>query len=75
MAKCEFLQTCPFFNDVMANMPTSAMMMKEKYCEKGLEQCARFTIAKTLGKLAVPADLFPHQKDRAKDIIKGNTKP
>ena len=32
MADCECLAKCPFFNDKMANMPSMAEMMKNRYC-------------------------------------------
>ena len=69
MAQCECLDACPFFNDKMANMPGSAASFKRKYCEGDSSECARFMVFKALGKAKVPADLFPNQVDRAKQVI------
>ncbi|HPE70161.1 MAG TPA: hypothetical protein P5560_13030 [Thermotogota bacterium] len=67
--KCECLAGCPFFNDHMKDMPKMAEMLKEKYCLGDFANCARYRIFKKLGKPAVPGDLFPHQKDRADEIL------
>lgn len=71
MAKCELIETCIFFNDKMANMPSTATVFKNIYCEKDFDGCARYVIVKALGRGSVPADLFPNQIDRAREIIKG----
>ena len=69
MADCECLPGCPFFNDKMAGMPAMAEMMKKQYCRSGFENCARYTVREKAGKDKVPADLFPNQIDRARQII------
>jgi hypothetical protein len=69
LADCELLQTCIFFNDKMANMPSTASLFKQDYCQNNFEACARYKVAKALGRLKVPADLFPNQQHRAQDII------
>ena len=70
MEECERLATCPFFNDKMANMPTTAENLKKRYCRGNFSDCARYIVMKKLGKEKVPADLFPHQVERAQEIIK-----
>ncbi len=37
---CESLEGCPFFNEKMANMPSSANHYKEKYCMGDNSDCA-----------------------------------
>lgn len=69
MADCQLLGGCIFFNDKMASKPTTAEMMKDTYCRGDNNKCARFTVFKTLGKPAVPADLYPNQADRARTIL------
>jgi hypothetical protein len=71
MAKCDLIEKCIFFNDQMANMPSTAQVYKKMYCEGKFEECARFMIVKAKGREHVPGDLFPNQKDRAESIIKG----
>jgi len=69
MAECERIQTCPFFNDKMKNMPATAELMKDKYCRGDFASCARYMVLKALGKEKVPSDLFPNETDRARRII------
>ncbi len=66
---CPSLNTCPFFNNKMKNMPKVAEMMKKKYCKGNYKECARYIVAQKKGKAAVPIDLFPSQKDKAMQII------
>lgn len=73
MVNCESLPGCPFFNDKMANMPSMTALYKKNYCEGGdFEKCARYMVSKTLGKQAVPPDLFPNQTERARELIAGH---
>jgi hypothetical protein len=67
--RCEFLEKCPFFNDIMANMPSLAEMMKDKYCRDDFISCARYQV-RIKGK-TVPQDLYPNQAERVKDILAG----
>ena len=69
MAECEVLNTCPFFNDNMTNMPEAAARYKVKYCQDDSSTCARYMVFKALGKPKVPSDLYPNQEDRAREII------
>lgn len=77
MAECEILVKCPFFNDNMPDMPEHADLFKGLYCKGNNQMCARYMIYRALGREAVPADLFPHQGDRAGAILKqhGKTTP
>jgi hypothetical protein len=69
MAECEILSTCVFFNDEMANMPATAAIYKERYCQGDNLTCARYLVFKAVGRLKVPSDLFPPEEKRAKKII------
>jgi len=69
MTQCECVAGCIFFNDKMANMPSTAAIYKKKYCETDSSSCARHMVFKALGKLRVPADLFPNQTDKAQQMI------
>lgn len=69
MAQCELIKNCIFFNDQMANMPTTAALFKQTYCEQDASKCARYRIFQALGRGKVPSDLFPNQESRAKQII------
>ncbi|MBU5638542.1 hypothetical protein KOM00_17580 [Geomonas sp. Red69] len=69
MPDCEVLSGCIFFNDQMANMPSTSTVFKMMYCTDNFEACARFTVRREAGKEAVPEDLFPNQIDRARQIL------
>lgn len=69
MPDCECLSACPFFNDKMAGMPAIAGIYKRNYCKTDNSECARYLIFKALGRMKVPVDLFPNQKERAEKIL------
>lgn len=69
MPDCELLAGCIFFNDRMANMPSTSNVFKMIYCTDNFEGCARYTVRKAAGKEAVLDDLFPNQMERAKEIL------
>ena len=70
MSACELTETCIFFNDQMANMPSTAAVYKKIYCGQDYDKCGRYMIYKAIGRENVPKDLFPNQSDRAKEVIK-----
>lgn len=67
--KCELLDGCIFFNHKMPDMPAVAEIYKENYCRGDNSECSRFIVARTIGQANVPADLFPNQSGRVKEII------
>jgi len=69
MTTCEFTETCIFFNELMADMPSSVNVYKQLYCEANFKLCARYMVKQAMGSDSVPLDLFPHQKDRVGKII------
>lgn len=71
MADCKLLETCLFFNDKMANMPSTAEVVKIRYCREENSGCARYMIYNAVGREKVPQDLFPNHVERAKQIIDG----
>lgn len=71
MADCEISPTCVFFNDQMADMPSMANIIKDRYCRGSNTMCARHMVFRVLGREAVPTDLYPSQVERA-DQITGN---
>lgn len=72
MANCEMLPECLFFSDKLANMPTIADNLKNIFCLGDNTLCARYLIAKHLGKDKIPFDLFPHNTDRVEIILASN---
>lgn len=70
MPTCKFVIDCNiFFNGKIIDMPNTASLMKEKYCNVQNSDCARFTVASALRIEAVPADLFPGNQKKAKALI------
>ena len=69
MADCELLEGCIFFNDKMADMPSTAEMFKNQFCRGNNIECARYMVFKALGREKVPPDLFPNMKEKAQEII------
>ena len=69
MAECECLAGCPFFNDQMKDMEGMANIYKRKYCRGDSTECARHMVFVRLGKEAVPGDLYPNMRDRARKIL------
>lgn len=69
MADCELLEKCIFFNDKMAGMPSMANIYKTRFCKGDFAPCARYRVAKALGREKVPPDLFPNQTERANALL------
>jgi hypothetical protein len=69
MADCELINTCPFFNDQMADMPSMSTIIKDRYCMGSNTLCARHMIFRVLGRESVPKDLYPSQVERADEIL------
>jgi hypothetical protein len=69
MADCDLLQSCIFFNDKMANMPSTAEVFKIKYCRGDSVACARHLVFRSLGAGRVPSDLFPNQMEAAVKVV------
>jgi hypothetical protein len=70
MADCELLKGCLFFNDKMPDTVGMGAIYKGNYClGGGSANCARFLVAKTIGREYVPTNLYPNMFDRAHEII------
>lgn len=69
MQECELIEKCPFYNDQLEGNIEQIEEMKEKYCRKNNLNCARYMVFMALGKESMPDELFPHQKDRAYEVI------
>ncbi len=68
MAECELLAKCLFFNDKMPETKGIGRMYKDMFCLGNNSNCARFLVAKELGREKVPADLYPNMSDRANQL-------
>ncbi|MCD6116541.1 hypothetical protein J7K93_05975 [bacterium] len=70
MAKCEFIDRCPFFNKMITTGGTLDKMYKEQFCNGTYEMCARHKIASVLGKEKVPVNIYPNMFDQAEALIR-----
>lgn len=68
---CELIETCIFFNDKMAKMPSMANMYKDRYCREDHLSCARYQVFKAVGRENVPTDMYPNEKDRVSLVVRG----
>ena len=73
MADCELLKGCLFFNDKMPPERGMGAIYKTTYCQGDSSKCARYRVAKTLGREKVPANLYPNMHERANSLIAGES--
>ena len=71
MAECDRLETCLFFNDRLAEMPSTPLLLKQQYCHGDFEHCARYRVELKLGSTSVPNDLLPEDTFTADKIVAG----
>jgi len=71
MPACILLEQCAFFKEKMTDMPSTARIMKMKYCtdEGGSASCARYLIFEKLGQDKVPQDLLPSEIEKMEEIL------
>ena len=69
MADCELLKGCLFFNDKMPQDSGMGSIFKTRYCTGDSAKCARYMVAKQLGREKVPVTLYPNMADEAKALI------
>jgi hypothetical protein len=60
MASCDLIGSCFFFNEQLIDMTHTTEYLKEKYCKRDYDSCARYGIAKLYGQDKVPKYLFPN---------------
>jgi hypothetical protein len=70
MNKCQVLEDCRFFNDIIENVPSISEALKKQYCLADNSECARFRIFREIGKEHLPDDVFPHEMDKAEKLIR-----
>mgnify|MGYP001813036661 CR=1 FL=1 len=67
--RCELLENCMFFHDRLPNMPDYADLLKELYCLDDYPECARYGVFLKFGVEAVPADLFPNEAIKGRELV------
>lgn len=66
MARCERLDSCPFFKN-LEQLPRTANQLVISYCYRDNSDCARHWAAKA--GVRPPDDLFPNERDRVLALI------
>ncbi len=56
-------------SDALSAMPGVAHLYRDKYCTGNQISCARYKVYLQLGHEKVPADLYPHQHARLREIL------
>lgn len=69
MAECELSAGCNFLNNQVSDNQGRIDFYKEFYCLGSKSICARYMIAKSIGKDFVPENLSPNHVMRAKEIL------
>ncbi len=69
MADCDLLKGCLFFNDKMPEDMGMGAIYKKTYCQGDSSKCARYIVAKAVGREKVPPGLYPNMTTRAQQII------
>jgi len=59
----------PFFQWQTGYKPADIEKLKADYCKTNNLHCARYIIAQSLGKEHMPPDLYPHEKERAFELL------
>jgi hypothetical protein len=59
LEKCNLINTCFFYNEMIPDMPHTKKYFIEMYCKRMFTACARYRYAKLHGQDNVPKFLFP----------------
>ncbi|MBN2405478.1 MAG: hypothetical protein JXE06_07855 [Coriobacteriia bacterium] len=68
-AACEFAPGCAVFNAALEGMPHTALRYRQRYCYSAIQECARYRLARALGRQSVPPTLLPNQDSEAQEIL------
>ena len=69
MNNCELLDGCLFFRDKMPLEYGLGALYKKRYCLGDNTKCARYMVAKAIGREKVPTDLYPNMDDSAQKLL------
>jgi hypothetical protein len=69
MADCPNRVNCSFFDGRMKGLDGLADLYRLQYCRSEFARCARYRVAQSLGKSAVPGDLYPPQGYRVEELL------
>ena len=62
MARCDFIDACPFLNAKMIDMPITTHSLVENYCYGNFTMCTIHNVAVAHGSDNVPKDVSPGDK-------------
>ncbi len=66
---CPLIKTCLFVIQSQKEMPELVEKLKDSYCLKNFDACARKVIADVIGRDKVPAQMMPHQNMWAEQVL------
>lgn len=69
MGECDLLKGCVFFNGKMNVEGDLGEQYKEYYCRGKYQECARYRVARILGREYVSHTLYPNMEKRAQQLI------
>lgn len=69
MPTCEFLDECTMYSRRLKMTPAVEEVYRKKYCLESHTECVRYIILNALGEAALPHDLLPSDKKRARVIL------
>ena len=67
--QCLYIEKCPFLSENQNNFPGLCQKLKNEFCLRNNQDCARLRLRNALGPEAVPLLLMPHQQDWADQIL------
>jgi hypothetical protein len=67
---CEYLDTCPFMENINRTDPHSANSVRTTYCALDKYGCARYGLLQVLTTDDVPDFLWPNDEEEALEVIK-----
>ncbi|MFA7256848.1 MAG: hypothetical protein WC047_04670 [Kiritimatiellales bacterium] len=66
---CELLEGCAFFNTLNGIKPDAIVIFQEVYCNSTPALCARWQVARAVGRERVPPTLKPNETHLVQGII------
>jgi hypothetical protein len=68
MLQCECITDCALYSDALVTMPGIARVFRDKYCAGNQVGCARYQAYQEFGLGNIPADLYPHEHCKLKEL-------
>ncbi len=66
---CKHIGHCELARDETGYSPEFARIIRTRWCRASYTDCARYHVARALGREAVPVDFFPSEMERVASFI------